>query len=212
MESSHFVQTISTIVLALASIILVIATFQLAFSTKKYLKETEKMREIMAEELKSRIKPVVGVNAIQMLYVVKDKNNIGKKIVWNRKENKFYIDNSPCEILGINFNILIKNFSSEPATKLDLDTELWIDNTVMPKTVSPDRNKIIMPTQTLTNSVSITKTTLISALKENKIILLKIKILYSDLSEIENIFEYYLEAEYNGNSIINKTSYFRDKR
>jgi hypothetical protein len=55
-------------------------------------------------------------------------------------------------------------------------------------------------------------TRLLDDLTNNKEILLKIKIENSDLSEIEDIFDYYMEGKFNGNNIINKKSYFKDKR
>ena len=211
--------TVLLIIQALASAGLVAATLLLYFANKKmaestheYLEETAKMREIMEKEFKMKNKPVVGVETIKAIYGIKEAEKFGKEILWNPKEQKFYCELSPIDVTGVRFDIHIKNFTSEPATKISLDTELWIDNTLMPKKVTPEEDKIIMPSQKFTNSATLTKEPLLGALKDKKEIILKTKIKYSDLSEIEDIFEFYMEAKFDGRDITIEKSYFKDKR
>lgn len=212
MNELIIIQAIASGALVIATLFLFFANKSIAKSTREYLEETAKMREIMDKEFKMRNKPVVGVDIIKPIFGIEGTEKIGKKILWNPKEQNFYCESSPIDVIGVKFDILIKNFTSEPATKLFLDTELWIDNTLMPKTVDQEEDKIIMPSQILINSATLPKEPLLEALKNKKEIILKIKIKYSDLSETEDIFEYYMEANFDGNSIINKKSNFKDNR
>lgn len=206
------IQAITSGALVLATIFLVIVTWNLAKSTSAYLKETAKMREIMNKEFKMRNKPAVGVKDINYKFGIEDTEKIGKKVFWNLQEQEFYCESSPIEITGIRFDVIIKNFTSEPATKVHIDVELWIDNTLMPKTVIPEEDKIIMPLQEVTHSAPLGRNYLINALKNKKEIILKIEIKYSDLSEREDIFEFYMETNFDGTRFIIKKSHFKDKR
>lgn len=212
MNELIIVQAIASGALAVATVFLYFANRDIAKSTRDYLEETAKMREVMDKELKMKNKPVVGVDTIRHIFGVEDTGKIGKHTSWNPEKQKFYCELEPIDVKGVQFYINLKNFTSEPATKVHLDTELWVGKTQMPKTVDQEEDKIIMPSQTVTNSATITKEPLLEALKNKNEIVLKIKIKYSDLSEIEDIFEYYMEANFDGNSIINKKSYFKDRR